>query len=118
MFYLAPFSQDELVKFKSKYGHCNVPKHYEDNPQLGMWVGLQRQELKKYINGEPFPLDGTTQQERINKLNRIHFTWNGVDALNNKKWGIMFVSLYYQIVLSLSISAIHSYSLISSDRII
>jgi predicted helicase len=32
----------ELVSYKDEYGHCNVPRGYAENPQLGTWVKVQR----------------------------------------------------------------------------
>ena len=53
---------EELMKFKEREGHCNVPYSYSDNPELGTWVrNLQRQRLK-------------TSKERALKLDSIGFT--------------------------------------------
>jgi superfamily II DNA or RNA helicase len=32
----------ELQRYKERFGDCNVPDNYEENPQLGTWVGKQR----------------------------------------------------------------------------
>jgi len=42
----------ELVEFKRKNGHCNVPRKYPPNKPLGLWVNKQRHELKKTRDGE------------------------------------------------------------------
>jgi len=30
-----------LLNFKKKYGHCNVPKRFQENARLGTWVHTQ-----------------------------------------------------------------------------
>jgi Helicase associated domain len=32
----------ELVAFKKRRGHCNIPAVYPENPQLGRWLTVQR----------------------------------------------------------------------------
>ncbi|MCW5886643.1 MAG: helicase associated domain-containing protein [Anaerolineales bacterium] len=32
----------QLLEFKSKHGHCNVPKNWAVNQGLSKWVGMQR----------------------------------------------------------------------------
>ena len=32
----------DLHAFKMREGHCNVPSHYPENPQLGKWLSVQR----------------------------------------------------------------------------
>lgn len=38
---------NELAKFRTMHGHCNVPSRYPLNPELGVWVGTQRTQ-KRY----------------------------------------------------------------------
>lgn len=54
---------ENLCAFKEKYGHCNVPSRYPDNPSLGLWVGKQRKAWKK----------GQLSKDRIQKLEEIGF---------------------------------------------
>jgi hypothetical protein len=54
----------ELKAFKDKFGHCNVPQHWTDNPVLGRWVIRQRVRRNKL------------SADRIDKLNSIGFIWN------------------------------------------
>ncbi len=42
---------DELMDFKAVYGHCLVPEHYHENPQLGIWVVNQRTSYKNFLAG-------------------------------------------------------------------
>ncbi|MBF0132031.1 MAG: Helicase associated domain protein [Magnetococcales bacterium] len=37
----------DLVRFKEKLGHCNVPVPWPENPQLSLWLQFQRQSHKK-----------------------------------------------------------------------
>ena len=36
----------QLVEFKHKYGHCNVPSTWVKNPSLAIWVKFQRRQYK------------------------------------------------------------------------
>ena len=36
---------DELIKYKKKFGNCDVPARYEKNKRLGIWVTRQRQQV-------------------------------------------------------------------------
>ena len=60
---------DNLVQFKNRYGHCNVPQQYSRNPTLGRWVGKQREKLN----------DGKLPKEHYKKLKRLGF-WIKVDT--------------------------------------
>ena len=69
-----------LVQYKTKEGHCNVPKnHKEENENLGMWVGTQRTAKR----------DGFLSIERIQQLNSIGIVWNVID----KHWEDRFALL-------------------------
>ncbi len=52
-----------LRDFKQQHGHCNVPRGYSLNPQLGQWVKKQRSR------------HGTLSQKRIRKLDELGFSW-------------------------------------------
>ena len=56
----------ELVAFKAREGHCNVPAGYPANRQLGMWLNNQRARKKK----------GTLSAERIALLTDLGVVWN------------------------------------------
>ena len=62
----------ELKAYKKKYGDCLVPKTYEQNAKLGIWVSNQRAEYKKWLNG----VYSKITQERIDQLNEIDFVWD------------------------------------------
>jgi hypothetical protein len=63
---------NELVAYYDTNGHCNVPRGYEANPQLGHWVHEQRNRYKK----------GKLEGNRIAMLNELGFQWNP----HNKRW--------------------------------
>lgn len=56
----------QLVEFKQQHGHCKVPTHYVDNPQLGKWVSRQRQQRKQE----------KLTPERVQMLEEVGFLWS------------------------------------------
>ena len=42
----------ELETYRRENGNCIVPKRYEQNQPLGNWVNKQRQNYRKFLNGE------------------------------------------------------------------
>lgn len=60
----------ELVAFKMKYGHANVPR---SRGKLGSWVKSQRRQHSLYIRGEKSHLT----PERVAKMNSLGFEWVG-----------------------------------------
>jgi hypothetical protein len=62
----------ELKEYKRHQGDTNVPRRYEPNPQLGVWVSNQRQYYKKYKTG----ISGWGMTDsRIKRLENIGFEW-------------------------------------------
>jgi hypothetical protein len=59
----------ELRACKQTYGHCNVPAHWPENPQLALWVSNQRHRRTRLS-----PL-----QKRL--LNRLGFDWHPAETL-------------------------------------
>ncbi len=55
----------QLVAFKRESGHCNVPKRWRKNPELGKWVQRQRTCKRKRI----------LARDRIEQLEGIGFQW-------------------------------------------
>lgn len=39
---------EELRKYRGRFGDCNVPEKYDDNPSLGKWVTTQKQQYEKF----------------------------------------------------------------------
>jgi superfamily II DNA or RNA helicase len=55
----------QLQEFKEKHGNCRVPVDSKVNPQLGRWVGRQRELYNK----------GQIKADRIAKLEALGFEW-------------------------------------------
>ena len=55
----------QLVAFKKRFGHCDVPCHWRKDRFFGQWVSSQRNLRKK----------GRLSQERIDRLDQIGFRW-------------------------------------------
>ena len=53
----------QLKDFQDRFGHCDVPFSYPENPSLGRWVRKQR------VFKEQLP------EQRIQRLNEIGFQW-------------------------------------------
>jgi len=68
-----------LVAFKENQGHCGVPAKWSENPQLGTWVGTQRQAFRK----------GKLSGEWVARLEALGFEWDPVTA----DWEEMFQAL-------------------------
>ncbi|KAL7448596.1 hypothetical protein ACHAWC_000756 [Mediolabrus comicus] len=69
----------ELVEYHRVNGHCNVPRSYEPNPQLGEWVNTQRQ----FVKTKKLAAD------RVAKLEQLGFRWN----VRVDKWDVRFGEL-------------------------
>ncbi|NQT37164.1 MAG: Helicase associated domain protein [Planctomycetes bacterium] len=54
-----------LTKYKAKYGHCNVPALWPDNPKLGNWVSNQRKAKKRH----------KLSDDQIARLDELAFVW-------------------------------------------
>ena len=66
----------ELVAFKERHGHCNVPELWDENPALGRWVALQRV-CYRNLQAETKP-DLTL--DRVEALEDIGFEWSVHDS--------------------------------------
>lgn len=69
----------QLVNFKERFGHCEVPIFWPENPKLGNWVGVQRRTKKQ----------GKISDGRVSRLEALGFSWDPLDA----KWEEMFQRL-------------------------
>ncbi|CAJ1946696.1 unnamed protein product [Cylindrotheca closterium] len=65
---------NELYEFRDKYGHCNVPTKFPDNPQLAIWAKCQRRQFKLFVSDGPKRSNMTV--DRIAKLSRVGFVFN------------------------------------------
>lgn len=55
----------QLLAYRRTCGHCRVPARWSPNPQLGMWVSLQRERRQ----------EGTLHAEQKRHLDEIGFDW-------------------------------------------
>ena len=69
----------ELNSYKKRFGDCDVPAIWSENPLLGSWVHIQR---NSQISGE-------LSSERKARLDALGFAWDVRDAA----WETMFVEL-------------------------
>jgi len=69
---------DELQKYKNQYGDCLVPLGYEENPQLSVWVVIQRDAYKLKMEGKANGI----RYEHMMKLAGIDFEWGIVDDIS------------------------------------
>ena len=64
----APFEvrYNELTEFLEKFGHCNVPQRYPENPSLGSWChNLRMRQMKK----------NNLAVDRLERLDKMGFRW-------------------------------------------
>ncbi|MBT5220978.1 MAG: hypothetical protein HOI35_16460 [Woeseia sp.] len=55
-----------LVAFKEEHNHCNVPRDFEPNPQLSIWISEMRKRKKK----------GQLSKEQVAILEAINFDFD------------------------------------------
>nr|CRH06329.1 Conserved protein of unknown function. Containing 8 helicase-associated domain [Candidatus Magnetococcus massalia] len=55
----------QLSSFRDRFGHCNVPVDWNENPQLGLWVQFQKQSKQ----------DGRLDPSRVERLEQIGIQW-------------------------------------------
>jgi hypothetical protein len=71
----------QLLDFYRKHNHCRVPGRCKENPKLGAWVKLQREDYKHFKEGKRSPMD----QWRIEMLQKIGFEFSVISAEERKK---------------------------------
>jgi hypothetical protein len=54
-----------LEEYKNRYGHCNVPQKWKENPYLGKWLSDQRKKWR----------DGVLALERVERLEKLGVNW-------------------------------------------
>jgi hypothetical protein len=69
----------ELQRYKQRFGDCNVPRRWRENPQLAQWVTDQRSSE----NEDKLPAD------RKNRLSELGFVWR----VREVSWAAMFAAL-------------------------
>jgi len=82
---------NELVNFREREGHCQVPAKFSENPKLGNWVRTQRAQRKKLLKGE-FTI---MTSKRIQALEALGFVWEvRVENFHTRdKWMMMYEEL-------------------------
>jgi hypothetical protein len=64
---------EDLISFKEKYGHTNIPLCYTADPSLGKWAYQQRFNMKKRLSGKA--TNGMIKK-RLEKLKSIGFSFH------------------------------------------
>mmetsp|Transcript_19242 Transcript_19242/g.41349 ORF Transcript_19242/g.41349 Transcript_19242/m.41349 type:complete len:330 (+) Transcript_19242:155-1144(+) len=70
----------ELRHYRSNYGNCDVPYHFEENPKLAVWVKCQRRQYKLFMEGK----HSSMTHERISDLETLGFRWE-LRSYNKKR---------------------------------
>jgi hypothetical protein len=65
----------ELIQFRLRKHHCNVPAKWKPNPDLADWVWRQRAQYRRYRQNQPSSLNAT----RITKLADLGFEFVALD---------------------------------------
>ena len=69
----------ELIAYRAKYGDCNVPFGWPENPRLGSWVQRQR----------TFRKLSTITQDHFERLDKIGFVWRGQEEAWESKYAAL-----------------------------
>ena len=77
-----------LVKFRRENGHCLVPNRYRENPQLGLWVAVQRRQYRQFQRKERTVMTAG----RVSLLESIGFKWALKDP-DHVPWDTRFQEL-------------------------
>lgn len=82
---------EELLDFRKKHGHTNVPRRFSENPKLANWCQMQRSNYKSRMEKGNLNI---ISDERIKALEDIGFIWN----LEDFAWHENFKELknYYE----------------------
>ena len=72
-------SYEEIKSFKARFGHCNVPQGFKENPTLGSWVTNQRQ---RYLQGK-------LPEDRTRLLEEIGFEWDSRSAFWERNFELL-----------------------------
>lgn len=71
----------QLIEFKNKYHHVNVPRRYPENKKLANWCQLQKSNYKSRMEKGNLTI---MSEERIKLLEDIGFIWDLEDYNWNK----------------------------------
>ena len=65
----------ELEAFREKYGHCNIPTRFPENPRLAIWAKVQRRQFKLFCT-KGSRIRSNMTLERISRLSKLGFVFN------------------------------------------
>jgi len=65
---------NDLIQFRDKFGHCNVPRNFSDNPSMSIWCTVMRTMYSRLQKGRP--IDRNLSPDRISRLEEIGFNWD------------------------------------------
>ena len=75
----------QLLEFKSQYGHCVVPIKYTAHPKLGSWVSSQRYQYRLYKEGK----SSAMTEERVRELESLGVEWlRGKTNYSTSIWSV------------------------------
>lgn len=65
-----------LEEYKKKYGDCNVPWDWTENPSLGVWIVTQRRAR----------VTGKLSKENVDRLSELGFVWEPLTSVWEKNF--------------------------------
>jgi len=65
---------EDLQEFKTKFGHCNVPRIYDSDPSLASWCHCLRISFRQINEGNKKPMKKLTSNQ-ITLLQDLGFEW-------------------------------------------
>lgn len=63
-----------LIRYYKSYGHCNVPKGWPKNPNIGNWLSVIRRRKRNLTRGQ------------IAELNKMNIEWDPPAAIWNERF--------------------------------
>lgn len=73
-------SLQDLIDFRKRYGHCDVPTKYPSNQSLATWVNRQRGQYKLFRAGK----QSSINLSRFEALEQLGFRWEVRNFKKNK----------------------------------
>lgn len=67
----------QLLDFKEKQGHCNVPFYSSEYRTLSNWANRQKTAYRKILNGSMEARHINVWKKRIERLDQVGFEWSG-----------------------------------------
>jgi hypothetical protein len=79
----------ELADYRKIHGHCDVPKNYSENTQLGDWVRTQRKQYRFHQKGKPSSMTSFRKSKGSNTgftKKESHRLWPAFKSRHWKAW--------------------------------